>query len=45
MVSLVGNALNVMLPSTCVFDYPTVASLSGFIYNMQVHLRILIWVQ
>ena len=38
MVVLVGNAVNMALPSTCVFDYPTASALSGFIVASQVTL-------
>ncbi len=36
VAQLVGGAINMMLPSTCVFDYPTCASLAGFISGTQV---------
>jgi hypothetical protein len=36
----VGSAINMMLPSTCVFDYPTCASLAGFISGTQVRRQL-----
>ena len=44
VVQLISTAMNLALPTTCVFDYPSAAALAAFIAASQVALIIaIVW--